>query len=132
MSTEVVTRIYMFCDLHGKPTEGTETLTVGLNGKNAEVDVCAECSEMLRRTIQRAVEAGRRVAVPSSRRTPAKSEPGRRAYLKALRQFCKDNDLRNPKNPDVLAYETPSGSTYYPPWVEQKYAEATRAMADSA
>lgn len=133
----------MWCDFpHPEKTEGVSTLQVGLNGKEREVDVCAEHDLMLSEPFGMAIAVGRKVP-PKPARPPKKvpapqddGTPRRRArnpatgaYNAALRAYVDDNNLRHPKDHSRLWYKTPGGSDWYPDALKEAFARDYPAEA---
>lgn len=108
---EIITKIVMWCDLHGKGTEAVETLTIGLNGKEREIDVCAECSLILSEPFNQALAAGRKVTTKPQREITPRSSA--RRYRKMICEYADEHGIRNPRNPEQPGYMTSTGKSIW-------------------
>ncbi len=75
-------QVMLVCDLHDDETEGTETVTFGLDGSSYEIDLCEEHAGELRDDLASYVGAARR-AGRSGGGTPRRSSGGGGAKAKS-------------------------------------------------
>ena len=91
--------VILVCDLHDDETEGSETVSFGLDGAAYEIDVCEEHAGELRDAFASYVGAARRAGRSSAtssggaRRTsrPAARTDGDRDRVSAIREWARAN-----------------------------------------
>ena len=89
--------VLLVCDLHDDETEGTETVSFGLDGAAYEIDVCDEHAAELRDGFSPFVGAARRAgrAAGGGARRPARSTgakgDGDKDRVSLIREWAREN-----------------------------------------
>jgi hypothetical protein len=101
----------------GLHVEAAESVALGLRGRWYELDLSADNVIELEKALAPWLKVAHRpegaVRPPADHRKAPAGENAR-AYWQAFRDWCDQNNRRNPKNPEQPAYRTAGGKDYNP------------------
>lgn len=125
---EVIQIVKMTDDLElaqsGNEVVANQTVTIGLNGREWELDLTDEHCQEIEDFFAPLIEAGRKIKGGPGR-APGPQGPldkNRLEYLRSLRAWVKRCDIKNTAgNGWAYTTNTGTGKTYYPQWLFDKY-----------